>query len=159
MTLSSTMEADKLLQRRTARVLWRQGALSLLQEHGSSRRLKGNVSGTGRQRSAVSGVFVVPWAALVVGVVVVVVESGVPLMGSIFRKVSVRRNGTKSKSETSSCLGGQSTRIIYGYKDIQTENLPLFTVFSSQLISVPSFCYSHCVCACACVCVCVCVCV
>ena len=105
------MEADKLLQRRTARVLWRQGTLSLLQEHGSSWRLKGNVSGTGRQRSAVSGVFVVPWAAVVIRVVVVV-ESGVPLMASIFRKVSVRRNGIKSKSERCSCLGGQSTRII-----------------------------------------------
>ena len=105
------MEADKLLQRRTARVLWRQGPVSLLQEHGSSWRLKGNVSGTGRQRSAVSGVFVVPWAAVVIRVVVVV-ESGVPLMASIFRKVSVRRNGIKSKSQRCSCLGGQSTRII-----------------------------------------------
>ena len=44
-------------------------------------------------------------------------------------------------------------------------SLPLLTVFSSQLISVPSFCYSHCVCVCVCVCVCmracvrVCVCV
>ena len=28
----------------------------------------------------------------------------------------------------------------------QTENLPLLTVFSPQLISVPIFCYSHCVC-------------
>ena len=31
-------------------------------------------------------------------------------------------------------------------QSMQTENLPLLTVFSSQLISVPSFCYSHCVC-------------
>ena len=104
------MEADKLLQRRTARVLWRQGPLSLLQEHGSSWRLKGNVSGTGRQRSAVSGVFVVPWAAVVIRVVVV--ESGVPLMASIFRKVSVRSNGIKSKPKTGRYLGRQSTRII-----------------------------------------------
>ena len=61
-------------------------------------------------------------------------------------------------------------------QSMQTENLPLLTVFSSQLISVPSFCYSHCVCVCThmcacarararlcvcvyvCVCVCVCVC-
>ena len=28
------------------------------------------------------------------------------------------------------------------------KNLPLLTVFSSQLISVPSFCYSQCVCVC-----------
>ena len=44
-----------------------------------------------------------------------------------------------------------------------TENLPLLAVFSSQIISVPSFCYSQCVCVCVCVCVrvrvCVCVCV
>ena len=36
----------------------------------------------------------------------------------------------------------------------ETENVPLLTVFSSQLISVPSCCYSHCVCVCVCVCVC-----
>ena len=33
------------------------------------------------------------------------------------------------------------------------ENLPLLTVFPRYLISVPSFCYSHCVCVCVCVCV------
>ena len=34
----------------------------------------------------------------------------------------------------------------------QTENLPLLTVFPPQLISIPSFCYSHCVHVCVCVC-------
>ena len=35
------------------------------------------------------------------------------------------------------------------------ENLSLLTVFPTQLISIPSFCYSHFVCVCVCVCVCV----
>ena len=39
---------------------------------------------------------------------------------------------------------------------VQTENLPLFTVFQTQLLSIPSFCYSQCVCVCACVRACVC---
>ena len=38
----------------------------------------------------------------------------------------------------------------------QTENHPLLTVFPPQLISIPSFCYSHCVCVRACVRACVC---
>ena len=41
----------------------------------------------------------------------------------------------------------------------QAENLPLLTVFLPQLVSTPSFCYSHCVFVCACLFICVCVCV
>ena len=57
--------------------------------------------------------------------------------------------------------GARSVRsTLSSFKAKLNENLSLFTVFPQQLISVPNFCYSHCVCASArayvfvCVCVC-----
>ena len=56
-------------------------------------------------------------------------------------------------------FGLHSHKTLDTAQPFQIENFPLLTVPSSQLTSVPSFCYSHGVCVRVCVCVCVCVCV